>query len=384
MALAPSSATNAFFSDLRIADQAVRTGVVPGTAAKADRHWTLWEQFCQELHLQPLLPNHPDPVSCLQVFAVRYRRRLGPTGDPVRSTTVADALRSIGQTMARMGATDLRLASNGKLDFRLARQLRSYSRQDPPPHRVKPIPIVIVKQVAISAAASGAPADLAIADMIILAFFFLLRPGEYTGTNNDDTPFRLCDVVLTRGQQHANLFWDTDAQLLASTGISLTFTTQKNGVRGEVVHHGRSGHPTLCPVLSGARRIIHLRTRDAAPDAVLAAYCLQDRFKLVTTKDITAALKAATAIHGPAYNFSPSDVSARSLRAGGAMALFNCGVDSNTIRLLGRWQSDAMLRYLHLQAQPVMRGFAARMLRGGDYGFAPKQAIPDLHHVPMH
>ena len=55
------------------------------------------------------------------------------------------------------------------------------------------------------------------------------------------------------------------------------------------------------------------------------------------------------------------------------MALFNAQVDSDTIRLIGRWQSDAMLRYLHLQAQPVMQGFANRMLQGGDYVFVPNQ-----------
>ena len=46
-------------------------------------------------------------------------------------------------------------------------------------------------------------------------------------------------------------------------------------------------------------------------------------------------------------------------------------VDSDRIRLLGRWQSDEMLRYLHLQAQPVMQDFASRMLSGGNYSLLP-------------
>jgi hypothetical protein len=38
---------------------------------------------------------------------------------------------------------------------------------------------------------------MAIADMVALAFFFfLLRPGEYTGTKSDMTPFRVQDVQL--------------------------------------------------------------------------------------------------------------------------------------------------------------------------------------------
>jgi hypothetical protein len=62
-----------------------------------------------------------------------------------------------------------------------------------------------------------------------------------------------------------------------------------------------------------------------------------------------------------------ADVSARSLRAGGAMALNCAQVDDNIIRLLGRWQSNAMLHYLHLQDRPVMRNFAAQMIQQGMY-----------------
>ena len=43
-----------------------------------------------------------------------------------------------------MGAVDPRLNLFGKIDFRLARQLRSYTKSDPPKIRVKPIPVCIV------------------------------------------------------------------------------------------------------------------------------------------------------------------------------------------------------------------------------------------------
>jgi hypothetical protein len=49
------------------------------------------------------------------------------------------------------------------------------------------------------------------------------------------------------------------------------------------------------------------------------------------------------------------------------MDLLCAHVDSDLIKLLGRWQSDTMMRYLHVQARPVMRNFAARMLHGGNY-----------------
>ena len=72
--------------------------------------------------------------------------------------------------------------------------------------------------------------------------------------------------------------------------------------------------------------------------------------------------------------FTAKDVSARSTRSGGAMALLCAGIDGDRIRLIGRWRSNEMQRYLHVQAQPVMIGVAAAMLRGGMFSFTPGAA----------
>jgi hypothetical protein len=47
------------------------------------------------------------------------------------------------------------------------------------------------------------------------------------------------------------------------------------------------------------------------------------------------------------------------------MALLCAKVNTDLIQLLGRWRSDIMLRYLYVQAQPVMRNFARLMVQGG-------------------
>ena len=83
--------------------------------------------------------------------------------------------------------------------------------------------------------------------MIVLAFFFLLRPGEYTASASDTTPFRLTDVQLFVGQHRLDILQAPPASLDASTFATLTFTTQKNGVRGEVVGLARSGDPSCVP-----------------------------------------------------------------------------------------------------------------------------------------
>jgi hypothetical protein len=75
---------------------------------------------------------------------------------------------------------------------------------------------------------------------------------------------------------------------------------------------------------------------------------------------LTKTLHEAVQFLGPNLGFLPSEVSACSLRAAGAMALLVSGINTDIIQILGRWQSDEMFRYLHLSAEPITRNLAAR------------------------
>jgi hypothetical protein len=96
----------------------------------------------------------------------------------------------------------------------------------------------------------------------------------------------------------------------------------------------------------------------------------------VQTNDVTNALRLAAIAQFHLTGLSPADISARSLRAGGAMALLCARVDHNIIRLVGRWRSDEMLRYLHAQAYPLMHTFASSMLTHGTFSLIPGHAVP--------
>ena len=309
----------------------------------------------------------------------RYRSgAIAPHGKPVRSRTVEDALRSVGQTLAMLGPQDPRLNRVGQIDFRLQRQFRSYSKEDPPPDRVRPIPVQLLDYVMAIAFANhviASQANQATADMIALVFFFLLRSGEYTGTKSDTTPFRMQDVQLFIGSHYPlTAFLET---IQTATFTTLTFTSQKSGVRGEVIGLGRSGNPLLCPVRAIVRRMPHLRQHNAPSEMPLAAYIMPDNvLTTILPTDITTMLRTATAALGPSLSFLAKDISARSLRAGGAMALLCAHIDTDTIRLIGRWRSDEMLRYLHVQAEPIMRDFAHKMLLGGSFTLLPSQDVP--------
>ena len=85
----------------------------------------------------------------------------------------------------------------------------------------------------IVAAASNDQELQAIADMILIAFLFLLQTGEYTGTKSDSAPFRLSDVTVSVEHTGFKTATATDNELAVATFVMLIFTTQKNGVQDE-------------------------------------------------------------------------------------------------------------------------------------------------------
>ncbi len=58
------------------------------------------------------------------------------------------------------------------------------------------------------------------------------------------------------------------------------------------------------------------------------------------------------------------------------MALLCGRVDTSIIQLVGRWRSDVMLRYLHLQAGALMSNLSGTMLQAGAFHLVPGQEVP--------
>jgi hypothetical protein len=290
---------------------------------------------------------------------------------------VEGAVRAVGQTVATLGSPDPRLQPSGKLDLRLQRLLKAYAKEDDPPMRVKPIPLPVIAHAVTVCHLQQSSRILVIADMLILGFFFLLRPGEYAATSNpDSTPFRLQDVRLYRNQLCLDYARAPLQHLHTATAVALEFTNQKNGVRGELVGLHRSGHPTLCPVVAIVNRLIHLRLHRASPTTFLYQHYDGVKWASIDASALTTTLRQAAHATGGAYGILPSDISARSLCSSGAMALLCAAVDTDVIRLLGRWRSDEMMRYLHVQALPILAPLATQMVTHGAFALLPNPPNP--------
>jgi hypothetical protein len=68
-------------------------------------------------------------------------------------------------------------------------------------------------------------------------------------------------------------------------------------------------------------------------------------------------------VDSEALNIKADECGLHSLRSSAAMAMYLNGIPVYTIMLLGRWSSDAFLRYIRKQVSEFSRGVARKMIQ---------------------
>ena len=201
---------------------------------------------------------------------------------------------------------------------------------------------------------------------IVLAYFFCMRVGEYakttSGTNH---AIRQSDIT----------FCDSDGStahsLARAHSVTVFFRTSKKDQAGfgQARTLCRSGSTWCCPVISAWRLVAHSQANGCNGGSQLCIYrheldptIIPSRpdsrsFKRVTCEQISKTIKQAACNLG----LDPRIYSSHSCRSGGATALFLGGATDATVRLFGRWNSDAYLRYLHI-ATATTNNLSANML----------------------
>jgi hypothetical protein len=99
------------------------------------------------------------------------------------------------------------------------------------------------------------PHHTAVADLVVVAFFYLLRVGKYTASRSlcpkRTIPLRKCDVRLWHNGQILDHESDP-ATLLGADSATISIANTKNGTKGVFVHHHATGK-NICPVAALAR-----------------------------------------------------------------------------------------------------------------------------------
>jgi hypothetical protein len=209
----------------------------------------------------------------------------------------------------------------------------------------------------------------AAADLTVVAFYFLLRVGEYTKPTGSrttrTTQFRLKDVTFWTEHQDGTLarlpFGAADEALMMASAVTLTLDNQKNSVRDSTLHHYKVPG-LLDPVAAVARRFVTARRASKADPAALL--CQYSPIGFVRAPAISKLLLAAAhRTNLKDRGFTPTRIGSHSIRASGAMALYLNKVDPTLIKKLGRWRSDTWLTYVHTQVGELTQGLATTMSR---------------------
>ncbi|KAI2503360.1 hypothetical protein MHU86_11080 [Fragilaria crotonensis] len=268
----------------------------------------------------------------------------------------------------------------GRLDPLLALQLKRYADEDPGPTPQQALPLEVIRKVRSWARNET---DIAIGQLVVVAFFFAMRSCEYSdvGSRRTTSVIRVDDV---RFRQKGQDLQTTDrGQLENADTVSITFRRQKNGDKGATVtqhRNDRQGQTDICPVRVLADLTTRVRSYDchSRTNPKINAVRTQDSDEPqhISSKSILRQLRMATTLAGEErLGLQASGIGTHSIRSGAAMAMHLAGVPSETIQMVGRWRSQTFMRYLRIQVPDSTLGVAARMTsRQSFYTIAPDSA----------
>ena len=137
--------------------------------------------------------------------------------------------------------------------------------------------------------------------------------------------------------------------------VSITFEDQKNGEKFDTVNLQKSYDESLCPVIAWAKTITRITSYPGSTrDTPISVYLCGKKFIHITDKNVLQILRNTVKQIGEEnLGIKALEVGTHSIRSGGAMAMYLAQpqITTYTIQLIGRWRSDAFLKYIRKQVK---------------------------------
>ena len=235
-------------------------------------------------------------------------------------------------------------------------------RADPLPRPQLAVPVKLVREASLLALKSGDPKHQAITDLMVIAFYYLLRSGEYTKPKyvtingkrrkaSRTIQFRIQDIGFFQGTMAIDKSKASLDDLLNATSATLRIGNQKNGKMGQCIHHEALKNVTVGPTQALARRVFHILSNGGDENSLLCDFkSTSGDWDCIQSSDIVHHVRVMARVLGLDKEGLDSDLlGAHSLRAGGAMALKLMGVADTIIMKHGRWSGLTFLMYIHNQ-----------------------------------
>lgn len=130
----------------------------------------------------------------------------------------------------------------------------------------------------------------------------------------------------------------------------------------------------MCPVKRWIAVVQRIRLHKKKPTTNVNCWFaprLEQRHQTFSQDDIRDYIRMTTRKYRSKLPYDDIDVGSHSIRSGAAMALYMANISTVDIMLLGRWSSDAFMKYLRPHIQEATRGLASKMILLDTYHIAP-------------
>ena len=375
-----------------LASEAARQhGTTGSTQDERARAWRRWNSFLTTMEIQddPFLTKFEPWTRTLLIcaFAQAMREATFSKGNvnSLAEGTIRTTIDYVAQTFRADNRPDPKVDDGGRLSCILQQQYKGYKNLDGNTKQQKALPLIVLRELAKN---KSTVENLALAQLVIGAFFFAMRSCEYLRTNIPEEKRRtktLCIRNLRFFIKGCLLAYCAANLILADT-ITVTFEFQKSDERHESVTMFRSGDPTLCPVRAYAaivKRILSYPNTDY--DTTINTIYVKGALQTITSTTARNKLRSAARNIGPVkLGFKPEDIGTHSVRSGAAMAMYLDAVPTFSIMMIGRWSSDAFLKYIRKQVEQFSHNVSSRMLRHESFFTTPDfQPTTSRHDTRM-
>jgi hypothetical protein len=213
---------------------------------------------------------------------------------------------------------------------------------------------------------------------IIAAFFFACRSCEYLKVPNpQDKKTKILTLENIAFYLDSKEIPHSLASALSSADrVSVTFVTQKNGRIVDTITQEKTDHATLCPVIQWAAIVNRINSyKGTTPATPVSAMWTSNKPTHMTSKMIKTALRVGAVAFGETkLRIQKHEVGTHSIRSGSAMAMYLGGVPVFAIMMIGRWSSDAFMKYICEQIKEFTFNISKKMLTMQHFRHIPNKA----------
>jgi hypothetical protein len=268
----------------------------------------------------------------------------------------------------------------------LARQFKGMQNVDLREKQQRALPVCIYRELhrlARLETNTTLDLDVTVTDILTLAFFFCIRSCEYSEVQGERRTKLLCIRNIRFFDKNNRDISRYTSMLHQAASVTLTFEFQKRDVRNDIISHRRSydlqGKGEMCPVRAAAAIVRRISTYDIPPaklaDTQINLVWSGDMLSIPSTIFLQKIRWVVDSLGQEKLGLTSADVGTHSNRSGGAMGMFLVGTPVYTIMLMGRWSSDAFMRYIRKQVLQLSHGISTKMLTNNEFF-----TVPDFVH----